>query len=139
MHGIKNKPKCKEDCTEHIFQLKNNNGNNKLETRISFCPKFKRDPTRPQKTIPQYNLDNRFYTHAFVLGTQKRALQNNAQHEQMHFQTMIKDACEKNNQVVQNMLKLVFPKSQLEEFLLLSVQIALSKLLRAYQQRTSSY
>jgi hypothetical protein len=45
---------------------------------------------------------------------------------------MIKDACEKNNQVVQNMLKLVFPKAQLEKFLLLSVQVALSQLLRAY-------
>lgn len=93
MEATRNKPKCKEDCQEHVFELKNNNGNTKLETHINFCPKFRRDPHRPEKTIPEYNLDHKYYTNAFVIGTEMKTLRNNAQQEQMHFQTMIKDAC----------------------------------------------
>ena len=68
--------------------------------RVSFCPKFRRDPHPPERTIPEYNFDRNHYTNAFVLGTEKKAMASNIQQEYMHFQSMIKDACEKNNQIV---------------------------------------
>lgn len=112
MEATRNKPKCKDDCSEHVFEIKNNNGNSKLDTQVRFCPKFRRDPHRPEKTIPEYNLDHKYYTKAFVLGTDKKSLASNAQHEQVNFQTMIKDACEKNNQVVSILLTLDVPEAQ---------------------------
>ncbi len=100
MNATRSKPKCQSDCTDHVFDLKNNNGNNKHNVCITFCPKFRRDPHPPQKTIPEYNKDNKYFTHAFVLGTEKKVVASNTQHQFMHFQTMIKDACQKNNQIV---------------------------------------
>jgi hypothetical protein len=47
MQATKSKPRCAADCREHLFQLKNNNGNNKHNATVAFCPKFRRDPHPP--------------------------------------------------------------------------------------------
>jgi hypothetical protein len=88
--------------------LKNNNGNNKHNATVAFCPKFRRDPHPPEKTIPEYNLDSKFFTNAFILGTEKKVIAQNCQQEYMIFQTQIKDACEKNNQLVLVFAMIVF-------------------------------
>jgi hypothetical protein len=92
-----------------MFQLKNHNGNNKHNSTVTFCPKFRREPHPPEKTIPEFNLDSRYYTNAFVLGTEKRSIAQNSQQDYMSFQTQIKDACEKNNQIVTHTLSSSFP------------------------------
>jgi len=76
-----------------VFEIVNHNGNNKHNVRVAFCPKFRRDPYPPEKTIPEFNLDNRYYTQAFVLGTERKVLTNNHHQDLMNFQTMTKDAC----------------------------------------------
>ncbi len=80
MLATRNKPKCRDDCTDHLFEIKNHNGNNKHNAAITFCPKFRRDPHPPEKTIPEFNDDNLHYTSAFVLGTEKKTIAKNAQH-----------------------------------------------------------
>lgn len=109
MEATRSKPRCQADCTEHVFQLINNNGNTKHNVTITFCPKFRRDPHPPEKTIPEFNFDKKYYTHAFVIGTEIKTIAKNSQHEYMSFQSQIKDACEKNNQIVHIFTIIVFP------------------------------
>lgn len=64
------------------------------------CPKYQRDPLPPEQNYPVYNNDNKFYTSAFILGVEKRALYKNDQQERMEHQRQVKESMEKKNQFV---------------------------------------
>lgn len=44
-----------------------------------------------------------------MIGTEIKTIAKNSQHEYMSFQSQIKDACEKNNQIVHIFTIIVFP------------------------------
>ena len=56
----------------------------------SFCPKYRREPHPPEKTIPEWNNDKKYYTQAFVSGIEKKNLSLRDQHDYFDFQAQIK-------------------------------------------------
>lgn len=92
MQPIINKQRCQDNCQEHIFAFKNLEGSNKHDTELSFCPKFRRDPHPPAKTFPEFNFDKKYFTAAFVLGTDKKSLQTNIHQQLVHFNAQVRQA-----------------------------------------------
>ena len=60
----------------HRFAIEHN-GYTRLNTKTQFCPKYHREPRLPEPTFPIFNFDGKYYTSAFVLGIDKRALEVN--------------------------------------------------------------
>lgn len=78
--------------------------NSKYDIKLTFCPKYQREPLPPEHTFAEYNNDGLFYTSAFVLGVEKKSIAKNLQREMLDHQKLIKENCEKYNQIVRNWL-----------------------------------
>ena len=78
----KKRRRCQEACEDHAFWLvayvrrKIN-----MSAMVSFCPKIPRGNQPPESAFPEFNQDRLYFTSAFVLGIDKRALEQNKKEE----------------------------------------------------------
>lgn len=70
----KNKRRCETRCEEHKLAIKNP-ALPKYEAETTFCPKYHREPRPPEQTFPVFNFDGKYFTSAFILGVDRRALE----------------------------------------------------------------
>lgn len=98
----KNNKRCQPLCSDHQFFIQHP-VNTRYNAVVTFCPKFHRQPRPLEHTYPVFNQDGKYYTSAFILGTDARTLQHNDAQELNDHNKHMKDMLEKKG-------KIAFPK-----------------------------
>ena len=97
MESTGSKQKCFPECRQHLFELRGVQQSRKHDVEVCFCPKYRREPHPPEGIMPEWNNDRKYYTEAFVLGTEKKNLSVWLHNSYLNFQEQIKESLEKNN------------------------------------------
>ena len=95
----KTKRHCEPDCALHLFRI-HHHASTRHNTHTLFCPKYHREPRLPEATFPVFNTDARYYTSAFVLDVDRRALQRNSNMELAEHTKHVKELLEKQPKIV---------------------------------------
>ena len=82
--------RCSEACEEHLFAIRQcTKPKMHLDIAVNFCQKIHRGAQPQENTFPEFNLDQLYYTDAFILGIDKKVVELNHQLEfQAHNKTI---------------------------------------------------